>query len=551
MPNNFWGDIGSEIFTELNSQQEKQLNSDKERKKELIGLLGGMVDQVDPNSRSTLFEHIFDVAGIPAGSKPGAGGKAGKIGLRDFLRSFSGMPDKTVENQLGDKARQIGQLGMAPGEAKGIREKGDLARLFDQKKSPLESFIGDQFSQAPKVQQAQQQATNRQQAMQNEAGLKNRIVFRDPRQERLDEIEARYTAQTQAALEKLGIEKALGARYKEESDKRAQINRMTTEAFKQQGKAMGDLNRRGWGYFAEDVNSGKITPEQYDLYFKTSTDLPYEYLARAQRDIDEERKINLRLKGSQINRNNNATTGEKALNLKQKMDQDSKLNEEVGKLMTTWQKGREDVETYQKDYNNTLSNLENYTKQIKGLKIDPESFRVINTLDPNGKLSEVQSVLLQIKLGNLGTSVDKEESKLREASRKLGEAKSNVTSSIRDLSIPRYKNFIQIDGGVPSRTDAGLMIDLQPKGPNAATPPTPATRGGDPSKVGIGTQRKGPAPIARVSFDQGRSRGYVVGQEVEMMGHKYKIESLEVPYDASIDPATGNASQFFILKLIK
>jgi len=165
----FLKDLSGGIFTRLRELRQEQEGKDTDQKKQTLALLSSLADKVEPESLPLLMGHIGDVVGM-------------KGDLRKFWDAFSGMPDMSVSTRLGSLMKNVSDSYVGPESAKNIRADGDLARLF-QPTNP-------------------EQEANRQKRITAESDLGGKIVFRDPRQEKIEEIEKRYAAQTIAALEK-------------------------------------------------------------------------------------------------------------------------------------------------------------------------------------------------------------------------------------------------------------------------------------------------------------------------------------------------------------
>lgn len=171
----FLSGLSKGIFNELNNQEQLQAQKDFQSKQGLVQLLTGLADKVEPESLPLLMGHIWDTMGI----KRQAGGK----GLRGFLDAFSGMPNRSVEDQLGSKFRELTKGMVGPQEAKDTRLRNNIAQ----------KGIPGLVNAAPDSAYGQNAAKAAQ-------DLKGKMVFRDPYQQKLDEIEARYGSQLQNQL---------------------------------------------------------------------------------------------------------------------------------------------------------------------------------------------------------------------------------------------------------------------------------------------------------------------------------------------------------------
>lgn len=176
----FLSDLSSGIFQRQRELQQQQETKDFNQQEGLVRMLAGLVDKVeDP---SLLMGHIWDTMGI----KKQSSGK----GLRGFLDAFSGMPNRTVEDQLGTKFRELTGSFMGAGEAKGIRQRSQVA----QKGLP---YPGGYAPPTP--------GPFMDKAKADQARLDKSIVFRDPYQEKIGALEAQYKARGEHDLTMQGI----------------------------------------------------------------------------------------------------------------------------------------------------------------------------------------------------------------------------------------------------------------------------------------------------------------------------------------------------------
>lgn len=166
----FLGSFARGIYGEMNNQQQLQEQKDYQSKQGLIQMLTGLADKVEPQSLPLLMGHIWDTMGI----KQKSGGK----GLRGFLDAFSGMPNRSVEDQLGSKFRELTKGFVGPQEAQGVRLRSNIS----QKGIP--GLVGA----APTSEYGQKAAADLK-------DLGNKMVFKDPYQQDLGKIQARYEAQ--------------------------------------------------------------------------------------------------------------------------------------------------------------------------------------------------------------------------------------------------------------------------------------------------------------------------------------------------------------------
>jgi hypothetical protein len=168
----FLSGLSSGIFERLGGIRQEQEAKDQQSKAQVIQMLAGLADKIEPESLPLLMGHMWDTMGI----KKQASGK----GLRGFLDAFGGTPNRSIEDQLGTKFRELTQGMVGPEQAKDIRLKANLSQKG-----------------IPGIMQAAPNSAYGQQAQQDLQGLKGKMVFRDPYQQRLEEIQSRYGAQLQ------------------------------------------------------------------------------------------------------------------------------------------------------------------------------------------------------------------------------------------------------------------------------------------------------------------------------------------------------------------
>lgn len=226
MPNNFLGDLSEGIFERLGGLRREQESKDESQKLQTLQLLTSLTDQVEPESKSVLMRHIGDVIGI-------------KGKMKGFWNAFSGMPDRSVEDQLGTKLKEISSGTVGSQTAQKAREGGDLARLF-QPMNPT-------------------QEANRNNRLQAEQDLQGKMIFRDPRAEKLEDLRTQYGAkfaQQDSVLQER--ERLLRERGEQQASTSLQ-NRLTVEKEKADLQSEKDIRKaailyargQGRGYLTE------------------------------------------------------------------------------------------------------------------------------------------------------------------------------------------------------------------------------------------------------------------------------------------------------------
>lgn len=227
----FLSGLSEGIFSRLGELRQDKETQDQDQKKQLISLLASQADRIEPESLPLLMGHIGELTGINKNKK-----------FKTFWDAFSGLPSQDMGQQLGTKFREITQGMVGSRQAKDIRAKGDVSRFFDRPQGGMEKFVEGSFPGAPQVQQSRQQATNRQGAIGAEAGLKNRIVYKDPRADELEKIRERYEAQGLLQNERMNIQNY----YKDRSREDTQRHQLDLEDERATHRAQSKVNNAAW-----------------------------------------------------------------------------------------------------------------------------------------------------------------------------------------------------------------------------------------------------------------------------------------------------------------
>lgn len=162
----FLQNLSSGIFERLSELNQEKDQQDQQQKASLINLMAGLADKVEPDSLPLLMGHIGELTGINKNKK-----------FKGFWDAFSGLPSQDMGQRLGETARGIFGSMMGPQQAKDIRLRGNISQRG------IPGLVGA----APTSEYGQKAAADVQ-------GLKNKMVFRDPYQQKIDEIEARSAA---------------------------------------------------------------------------------------------------------------------------------------------------------------------------------------------------------------------------------------------------------------------------------------------------------------------------------------------------------------------
>lgn len=233
---NFWSDLGEGIFGRLGEINKEQEARDYADKGELVKLIGKLADDSDVESRPIVLKHLAEVIGINKNKK-----------FNNFWEAFAGLPSKDMSTRLGAKAKQITDSIMGPGQARGIRQRADIGRLFG-------STAQTPFSATP------DQMANRQRYVQGEQDLQNKIVLRDPRQEKLEDLKAQYGLQFAQKEYLLNEREELLRRRQEENDKRDYENNLSLVKKRQELKEEQEINELA---NALAVSKGFSTPNTF------------------------------------------------------------------------------------------------------------------------------------------------------------------------------------------------------------------------------------------------------------------------------------------------
>lgn len=186
--------LSSGIFERLGQVRQEQQDRDDKQIGNVVNMLAGLVDKVeDP---SMLMGHIWDTMGIKKQ-------KSGK-GLRGFLDAFSGMPNRSVEDQAGTKFRELTDSFMGAKDARDIRLRGNIAT------KGIPGLVNPSAG-GPGVDKAKADM----------AGLKNRIVFRDPYEQQLNLAKMRAEASAQLQSDRLNLQNQYSALRQEDQQRHA------------------------------------------------------------------------------------------------------------------------------------------------------------------------------------------------------------------------------------------------------------------------------------------------------------------------------------------
>jgi hypothetical protein len=203
----FLKDLSEGIFGRLSELSKEQQVRDDQKKQQTLSFLSSLADKVEPESLPLLMQQIGDVAGM-------------KGKLRGFWDAFSGMPNRSVEDQLGTKMRELSDSLIGPDTARLSRESNlqQLLQPYRQQKSRPRSV----------------------EALPGPPELQGKMIFRDPRREKLQELEERYSAQAQIAADR----QALGSYYQSMRQEDQQKFQKELAEYKSELKAKEDIDAR-------------------------------------------------------------------------------------------------------------------------------------------------------------------------------------------------------------------------------------------------------------------------------------------------------------------
>jgi hypothetical protein len=208
----FLRDISSGIFNRLRELDRDQQVKDEKSKLQTIELLSGLAGQVEPDSLPLLMSHIGQTIGV-------------KGKLKGFWDAFSGMPNRSQEDQLGTILNQVTSSMVGPQEAKQARQtyKGELLEPFRAQGTRPRSVEQLPYKTPPT--------------------LADRLILRDPRQEKLEELETRYGAQleNQRVMQDQRYQDALG---RQQNQSRLKLEEMNAKSQIDSMKAINALSNQ-------------------------------------------------------------------------------------------------------------------------------------------------------------------------------------------------------------------------------------------------------------------------------------------------------------------
>lgn len=461
----FLGDLASGIFQRQRELQQQQETRDFQQQEGLVRMLSGLVDKVeDP---SLLMGHIWDTMGI----KKQSSGK----GLRGFLDAFSGMPNRTMEDQLGTKFRELTGSFMGAPEARGIRQRSQVA----QKGLP---YPGGYAPPTP--------GPFMDRAKADQARLDKSIVFRDPRQEELDKIRQRAEAQSVLMQDRLNLQQTFTSRENE-------LKRQHQVALE--------------GYKAEGRRSAQTQQLAANLFVANPARYGYDYSQAAQ---DAAQRM-VSLNDAQL-----ADLLSKPI-LRGKMGK--KIDAEIGaggeRKLTPYQRSQLENETIKNAQSiidvlgpaskAALEDERAYDILAKELEKFASARGITYSRDAGSFVGDPTKVLIAKALANQSGMLKT----ATEARDKFRAAQGKAEAEYLKLKDKKFQGFIDI--GASWRDPVSISKGRS----RQATPPPKATKGG--ANQGL-----------RVPVEQGQRQGYMPGdiRTIPGFGGKYRVDRIEGNY---------------------
>lgn len=458
------------IFERLGQLRKEQETRDENTKADTIKMLAGFADKVEPESLPILMRHLGDVIGV-------------KGKLKGFWDAFSGMPNRSVEDQLGTTLRDFSSGLVGSETAKKARAGGDLARLFQP--------------------QTPEQQANRAARIQSEKDLEGKMVVRDPRAEKLSELEAKYQGQAELLAEKMNLQNYYttqleGVKQKHREDL-AEL-RSDLRAGEAQGKLVKALiTQAGAGNMGYD-EATQIAGDIIARQGKANLDRTL-----GQIDLLAE----LALKARQERKGGGAG---KPMTQAQQAQIDQEITGEAQKIFGALQQGKQAANELARKRTELTKTLSEFAKS-KGITFNPQTGLF------EGDPFKVAQAGTWLKIMNPQRELLKE---YKDLQGKEGEAKQTVQTEFEKLTTQRYKGHVQI-GATPDEP-----ISLTPK--RTAKRPAPAQLQlptMTPQKPGETAPRTDPqVPFTKI-MRVPDPKSFKIGQEVPMQdGKTWKVTGI-------------------------
>lgn len=425
--NDFLRGISRGIFGEQERMRQEQLGKDTEKKSQIINLLTSLAPQVEPESLPLLLGHIGDTIGI-------------KGKMRKFWDVFSGQPDLTPEAQMGDLVRKLSSQLTGPETARQAREsyKGELLQPFRAQGTRPRSVEALPYRTPP--------------------SLQDRIVLRDPREEKLEELQTRFQGQ-------LANQQAQTA-FKE----KLMLDRMTQLENQEQ------INRKEFADYKANIESEKGILERAKIIARGlgfTGDPPLAIKTQAAVELGREQGWSNDRLQSQI-KFLNARALEAQANA-QSVKQFGMKTGEAGRLDLS----RKDFYDDQaKEYSNSLAQVKDSEARLKQIRDGIQKQKEANQARvASGDITQADADMANSFIES------RERTRIADEEGKLAGARSRAQNAFNKLKDPENTYYRVGEFG----SDIEAPKAIKPTTPQAPAPPSK----GDVNNVGIGTNRQG------------------------------------------------------------
>jgi len=445
----FLQDLSGGIFERLGKINQDKESQDQQQKAQLINLVAGLADKVEPGSLPLLMGHIGELTGINKNKK-----------FKSFWDAFSGLPSQDMSQQLGSKFKEIASGMIGPQEAKDIRLRGNIAQ------QGIPGMVNPAQG-GPGVDKARMDLER----------LKSKMIFRDPYQEKLGQIQTQYGA----ALE--------NQKARQEESHAAAMQRLQTTHELNTQRDFDKYNQK-LNFAVEELARKYMTDEDILQYHPTQRLAAARQKARATLSQEEGLKVenlqqNVEVKKSVTAKNlNDLRTG-------------GSPSVRLGEKRFAYSKGK-DRNKLQDEFSSAQAEYDTFNPQISEMEkdLDNEAKRYGVTRQ---KLLEGESILSGA--GPIANKIKAYRAKI--------EARNKAEATLK-AKREQLEEFDKAEGRA---------------GPAKPQPPPKATKGG---QVGLApTPREGvPLNRVRIPREQIESRGHKIGDIIETGGRKYTVEKL-------------------------
>ena len=448
------------IFERLGEIRKEQESKDELQKKNSIAVLSEAYKNAKPGGQQEILRLMGQVIGV-------------KGKMKGFWNAFSGMPDRTVEDQLGTTMKEFSDKLISPEEATNLRAGGDLARLFQP--------------------QTPEQETNRANRLQAEKGLQGRIEFRDQVEDELRKIKARGEVAEQVAAERAQMQ-AYYQGLRQEDAQRFQLEKAALlEGFRGKRKLRDEASQVA-------MLSGRHEPSQED--WETAAQNMHRRGELTEEALQE--LIHVR----------QATTAEKRANIKA-----GKATQGAERLAIA-QRG--EVNKIQKAHQEALGKMSKAQSDQDSLAAQIEA--TIKSYAPNAKFNRATGVIEGADAANAYQILGQEVKDYRNKGGEKAAAEKEASGYYTQAGRKPYGSLVK-----RGKTHLEPMEVVNPTETPGTPPAVPPTRG-SLKNVGIGSQRpRGSRPAPALGpFDKfirvPNPEAYTDGQIMEKNdGTKWKV----------------------------